>query len=372
MNVKLKLENLTKRFADLIAVNNLNLEVFEGEFVCFVGPSGCGKTTTLNMISGLEEPTRGDIILDDTVINRLPARKRDIGLIFQDYAIFQNMNVYDNLAFSLKAKKASREETDLIVKNVAERLYLTNILKKNTRLLTPGELQRIAIGRTMIMEPSVFLLDEPLDNLDADMRITMRGELKRLQKDLGKTMIYVTHDQEEAMSLADRLVVMDQAELQQFDTPQNIYNRPSNKFVAGFIGKLPMNFFEGGFIEESDKLIFTDKSQSLKLDISKHRKMIEESISGKDLCLGIRPEHFSIASIGEKDAFEVIADNIEVLGMVNVIEFHLEKELETRHRMMVPPEITPKIGDKIFTCFQPEKIYPIDPRSEKVLIYRES
>lgn len=368
MKTKLKLENLTKMFADVVAVNKLNLDVLDGEFVCFVGPSGCGKSTTLNMISGLEEPTKGNVILDGKVINGLPAKKRDIGLIFQDYAIFHNMNVYSNLAFSLKVKKTPKSETDRIVKNVAERLYLTDILEKNTGLLTPGELQRVAIGRTVVMEPSVFLLDEPLDNLDADMRITMRGELKRLQKDLGKTMVYVTHDQEEAMSLADRILVMNQAEFQQFDTPENIYNRPSNKFVAGFIGKLPMNFLEGQITEESGKIKFRDNSQSLTLDISNLRKKLDQSNSGKDLCLGIRPEHFSTDSLLKKDVFEVVIDNLEVLGMVNTIEFHLGCETETRHRMTVPPNILPKVGDRISVCVEKEKICVIEPKTEKVLM----
>ena len=367
MMAKLKMENLTKVFGDLVAVNNLNLEVLDGEFVCFVGPSGCGKTTTLNMLTGLEEPTRGNIIFDDKVINRVPARRRDIGLIFQDYAIFENMNVYDNLAFSLQVKKRPKEEIDHTVKSIAKRLYLTDMLATETPLLTPGELQRVAIGRTVIMGPSVFLLDEPLDNLDADMRITMRGELKRLQKDLGKTMIYVTHDQEEAMSLADRVVVMEGGKLQQFDSPHGIYNRPTNKFVAEFIGKLPMNFIDGYLNEASGELFFTDKHASLKLNISPHRQIIEKSTSDKELCLGVRPEHVSVVSPGENDSFEVIARNIQFLGMESVVEFRLKGESATGHRMTVPPEITPNVDDKIWVRFQIDKIHLIDPATEKVL-----
>jgi multiple sugar transport system ATP-binding protein len=363
------MESLTKVFGDLVAVNDLNLEILDGEFVCFVGPSGCGKTTTLNMLSGLEEPTRGNIVFDDKVINSLPARRRDIGLIFQDYAVFENMTVYDNLAFSLAVKKKPKEEVDGNVKGVAERLYLTDILETKTILLTPGQLQRVAIGRTVIMGPSIFLLDEPLDNLDADMRITMRGELKRLQKDLGKTMIYVTHDQEEAISLADRVVVMEGGKLQQFDTPQNIYNRPTNKFVAEFIGKLPMNFIDGYLKEESGELLFMDAHESLKLNISNRHQVFEgESISDKALCVGVRPEHISVVSAGEKDSFEVIVRNIQFLGMENVVEFRLKGETETRHRMMVPPEVVPKVDDSISVCLQMEKIHLIDPATEKTLV----
>lgn len=368
MGIKLRLENLTKVFGELVAVKNLNLDILDGEFICFLGPSGCGKTTTLNMLSGLEEPTEGRIILDAKVINHLPARLRDIGLIFQDYAIFENMNVYENLAFSLRAKKVHKDEIDRVVKEEAGRFQLTGMLYKDTRTLTPGDLQRVAIGRTVILAPSVFLLDEPLDNLDADMRITMRGELKRLQKDLGKTMVYVTHDQEEAMSLADRIVIMNLGELQQFDTPVNIYNRPTNKFVAGFIGKLPMNFIDCHLQEEAGKLILFDTNQTFQLDISKHRKRIESSIPGKELCLGIRPEHVSMASVSEKDSCEVTIRNIEVLGAENVVEFNLKGESGVVRRMTVPPEVIPNVDDRILIRFQQEKIHLLDHVKGIVLI----
>ena len=367
MTVKLKIENLRKVFGDLVAVNNLSLEILDGEFVCFVGPSGCGKTTTLNMLSGLERPTSGNIIFDNKVINNLPARKRDIGLIFQDYAVFENMNVYDNLAFSMQVKKRPKEEIDHAVKNVAERLYLTDMLGTKTSLLTPGELQRIAIGRTVIMGPSVFLLDEPLDNLDADMRITMRGELKRLQKNLGKTMIYVTHDQEEAMSLADTVAVMEGGEVQQFDSPEKIYNRPVNKFVAWFIGKLPMNFIDGCLKESPSGLLFTDSRASFTINVSFYRKIIEKSTSEKKLCLGVRPEHVKVVSSAESESFEVITRNTQFLGMENVVEFSLKNEPEVNYRMTVSPEITPNIDDKIWVRFQIDKVCFIDPATEKVL-----
>ena len=369
MTVKLKMENLTKAFGDLLAVIDLDLEILKGEFVCFVGPSGCGKTTTLNMLSGLEEPTKGNIVLDGKVINGLHARKRDIGMIFQDYAIFENMNVYENLAFSLVVKKRPREEIDRVVKSVSERLYLSDMLERKTTLLTPGELQRVAIGRTVIMGPSVFLLDEPLDNLDADMRITMRGELKRLQKDLGKTMIYVTHDQEEAMSLADRIVVMEGGRVQQFDTPKMVYNRPVNKFVASFIGKLPMNFIDGYVREESGELLFIGKQNSFRLNISNFRPVIEEkAVSAGELCLGIRPENISVVPSGGKDTLEVVASNVQFLGMENVVEFRLKSETETYHRITVPPEIVPEVDERIPIRIQMEKIHLIDAATEEVLL----
>lgn len=367
MTVKLKIENLRKVFGDLVAVNNLSLEISDGEFVCFVGPSGCGKTTTLNMLSGLERPTSGKIIFDNKVINNLPARKRDIGLIFQDYAVFETMKVYDNLAFSMQVKKMPKEEIDRAVKNVGERLYLTDMLETKASLLTPGELQRVAIGRTMIMAPSVFLLDEPLDNLDADMRITMRGELKRLQKNLGKTMIYVTHDQEEAMSLGDRIVVMEGGELQQFDSPENIYNRPQNKFVAGFIGKLPMNFIDGSLNESGGALFFADRQDSFRINVSRYRQTIQKSTSGKELGLGIRPENVAMASPAEGESYEVIVRNVQFFGVENVVEFGLKNETDPNYRMTVAPEIIPRIGDKIWVHFKTDKLYLIDPGTEEIL-----
>jgi multiple sugar transport system ATP-binding protein len=368
MGIKLKLENLTKVFGELVAVNKLDLDILDREFVCFLGPSGCGKTTTLNMLSGLEEPTEGKIILDGKVINHLPARLRDIGLIFQDYAIFENMNVYDNLAFSLKAQKTTKGEIERIVKEQARQFQLTPLLYKDTRTLNPGDLQRVAIGRTVIMAPSVFLLDEPLDNLDADMRITMRGELKRLQKELGKTMVYVTHDQEEAMSLADRIVIMDGGKLQQFDTPMNVYNHPANKFVAGFVGKLPMNFIDCSIKEEYGKLILFNKLQNFQLDISKQRKIVEESISGKELCLGVRPENITVVPTPGPDAFGVMVHNIEELGAENVVEFNFKGESGIVRRIILPPEVLPKLNEAMFLRFQIEKIHLIDPETEKVLI----
>jgi multiple sugar transport system ATP-binding protein len=367
--VKLKLDQLTKVFGDLMAVNDICIDIFDNEFVCILGPSGCGKTTTLNLLSGLEVPTSGNIILDDKVINKLPPQKRDIGLIFQDYALFENMNVYENLAFSMRVKRKTRDEVDSKVRKVAQAVEVSHILKKKYGSLNPGEMQRVAIGRTMISEPSVFLLDEPLDNLDADMRVTMRAELKRLQKDLGKTMIYVTHDQEEAMSLADRIVVMEQGLLQQMDSPQEIYNHPGNKFVAGFIGTPPMNFINCKLDLVSGKLMLSSLKGYFSMDVSEVGRHLYEGKVQKEVILGIRPENVSVnidGLNGEKGGGSIL--RVEPLGPEMVIEVALKGDPDNVIRALVDPGRIPGVGEPIEINFHQDKIHLIDPLSEEVLI----
>ncbi len=367
--VKLRLDHLTKTFGDLIAVNDFHMDIFDNEFVCLLGPSGCGKTTTLNMLSGIERPTSGNIILDDKVINKLPPQKRDIGLIFQDYALFENKNVYENLAFSMRVKRRPREEIDSKVREVARTVEVSHILEKKYQSLNPGEMQRVAIGRTMISEPSVFLLDEPLDNLDADMRVTMRAELKRLQKDLGKTMIYVTHDQEEAMSLSDRIAVMDLGVLRQIDTPQEIYNHPVNKFVAGFIGTPPMNFITCRLESVGGRLMLSSLEGAFSMDLSKVRQRFEGINLQKHIIVGSRPENVNIninGLLSEKGKAVVL--RVEPLGPEMVIEVALEGEPDNVIRALTDPGPIPRIGERIEIVFHHDKIHLIDPVTEKVLI----
>jgi len=367
--VKLKLEHLTKVFGDLIAVNDLCVDIFDNEFVCVLGPSGCGKTTTLNMFAGLERPTSGNIILDDKVINKLPPQKRDIGLIFQDYALFENMNVYENLAFSMRVKRRPRREVDSKVREVAQVVEVSHILKKKYGSLNPGEMQRVAIGRTMISGPSVFLLDEPLDNLDADMRVTMRAELKRLQKDLGKTMIYVTHDQEEAMSLADRIMVMESGLLQQMDTPQEIYNHPVNKFVAGFIGTPPMNFITCKLESVNGKLMLNSLKGAFSMDVSEVVRRLDEGKLQDEIIVGIRPENVSVNIDGsQSEKGKAIVLRVEPLGPELVIEVALEGEPDNVIRVLTEPGRIPGTGAEIEIIFRQDKIHLIDPMREKVLI----
>jgi multiple sugar transport system ATP-binding protein len=243
---EIRIEKLTKDFGSVLAVDELDLTVEDGTFMALLGPSGCGKTTTMNMISGLEQPTRGEIYFDDHPITRVDPGRRGVGFVFQNYAIFTHMSVYDNLAFGLRARrpKPSKSEIDAEVKRVSEIVGVSRHLERNANRLSVNDMQKVALGRSMIVRPSIFLLDEPFSNLDAAFRAYMRAELKHIQHELGQTMVYVTHDQVEAMGMADRIAVMDRGVLQQYGTPDDLYNRPANAFVAGFVGSTRINFLD--------------------------------------------------------------------------------------------------------------------------------
>ncbi len=241
---EIRIENLTKDFNGLLAVNQFELTVEDGTFMALLGPSGCGKTTTMNMISGLEKPTSGEIYFDGRPITKIDPGRRGVGFVFQNYAIFTHMSVYDNLAFGLRVRKPRppAEEIDAEVKRVAEVVGVGEQLQRNANRLSVNDMQKVALGRSMIVRPSIFLLDEPFSNLDSAFRAYMRAELKHIQRDLGQTMVYVTHDQVEAMSMADRIAVMHEGKLQQYGSPDDLYNRPANTFVAGFVGSVRINF----------------------------------------------------------------------------------------------------------------------------------
>jgi ABC-type sugar transport system ATPase subunit len=254
--ILLELQELRKEFDGFVAVEDLDLTIQAGEFICFLGPSGCGKTTTLRMIAGLETPTSGEIYLRGRKINDLIPQRRNIGLVFQNYALFWHMTVHDNLGFGLRIRGVSREETDRRVRNMAERFELESLLPVKARRLDLSAMQRVAVARTLLTDPHLLLFDEPLNNIRPGLREMLRAELKRLQKELNRTMIYVTHDQEEAMTLGDRILVMNAGKAEQLDTPRQIYLHPKTLFVADFIGRPSMNFIEAEFQEEKDKISF--------------------------------------------------------------------------------------------------------------------
>src|SRR5450759_2591594 len=235
-------EHVTKKFGDVIAVDDFNLEINDGEFMVFVGPSGCGKTTSLRMIAGLEDITEGVVKIADRVVNDVPPKDRDIAMVFQSYALYPHMSVYDNLAFGLKLRKVPKKDIDRRVKEAAETIQLTSLLQRKPKELSGGQRQRVALGRAIVREPAVFLMDEPLSNLDAKLRVQTRAEIARLHQRLKTTSVYVTHDQVEAMTMVQRIAVISQAKLQQVGPPQELYDPPLNKFVAGFIGSPSMNF----------------------------------------------------------------------------------------------------------------------------------
>jgi len=287
-NVTLK--NLSKVYKDGIrAVNNVSLEIPDREFVVLVGPSGCGKSTTLRMIAGLEDITEGEIFIENVLVNHVPAKNRDIAMVFQNYALYPHMTVYENLAFGLKLRRYPRKEIERRVHESAEILGLTmDMLKRRPKELSGGERQRVAVGRAIVRKPKVFLFDEPLSNLDAKLRVQMRMELQKLHNRLQSTMIYVTHDQVEALTLGDRIVVMHHGLVQQVADPVNLYERPHNKFVAGFIGSPPMNFLKGTIFAEEGDYYFQDRG--LKLRILPHFYSRIAQYKGQLVTMGIRPE----------------------------------------------------------------------------------
>ena len=285
-----RLEGVSKKYDTSVVVSDVNLEINDKEFVVLVGPSGCGKSTTLRMIAGLEEITEGKIYIDDRIVNDVPPKDRDIAMVFQNYALYPHMSVYDNLAFGLKMRKYSKDEIRRRVQQAAEILGINEMLSRKPKALSGGQRQRVALGRAIVRKPKVFLFDEPLSNLDANLRVQMRTEISRLHKQIETTMIYVTHDQIEAMSMGDRIVVMKDGIVHQVDTPLAIYGKPVNRFVAGFIGSPTMNFIEGKFVPD-DKIYFESSGDDLRFMLPDSEQVRLRDWTGKETILGIRPEH---------------------------------------------------------------------------------
>lgn len=287
MNVRFV--NVTKTFGSSVVVDELTLEVEDGEFVVLLGPSGCGKTTSLRMLAGLEELTAGDIFIGEELVNSIPAQKRDVAMVFQSYALYPHMTVAENISYPLRVRRMARDEIKRRVERVAQMLEIVSLLERRPRELSGGERQRVALARAVVREPRVYLMDEPLSNLDAKLRVQMRGELKRLQHGLGTTTVYVTHDQAEAMTLAHRVAVMRRGRLQQFDTPMNIYNLPANRFVAEFVGNPGMNFIEGSVDYGARR--FANNNLSLALSGAQLDRLNNQ----RRVALGIRPEHMEVS-----------------------------------------------------------------------------
>lgn len=283
-----KYDHVWKKYGDVVAVQDLNLDILDKEFLVLVGPSGCGKTTALRCLAGLEEITQGEVSIGGQVVNDVAPKDRDIAMVFQSYALYPHMTVYDNMAFGLKLRKMPKDQIDARVKESARTLGIENLLKRKPKELSGGQRQRVAVGRAIVREPKVFLFDEPLSNLDAKLRVQTRAELSKLHKRLATTFIYVTHDQTEAMTMASRIAVMSKARLQQLDTPQMLYDHPANLFVAGFIGSPAMNFFNGKLVSEGDKIV-ADLG-SFKLHLPDKDKELYQDMVGKDIIFGIRPE----------------------------------------------------------------------------------
>lgn len=315
MNISFK--KVTKRFGQSLVVDDLNLEIADGEFVVLLGPSGCGKTTTLRMLAGLEDATAGDIHIGVERVNHVPTQERDVAMVFQSYALYPHMTVAENIAYPLRVRKVSKHEMNARVERVATMLEIGSLLARKPRDLSGGERQRVALARAVVREPRVYLMDEPLSNLDAKLRVQMRGELKRLQQSLGTTTVYVTHDQAEAMTLAHRVAVMRGGRLQQFDTPLNIYHRPANRFIAEFVGSPGMNFLEG----RCDLAARTFVSGAFALPLTNAQL---ERINGHErVTLGVRPEHVHVSLTRQAGDFPATVYVTELMGNETLVFLQL-------------------------------------------------
>lgn len=308
-----KLDNIKKEYdGGVVAVKGVTVDILDKEFVVLVGPSGCGKSTTLRMIAGLEDISAGTLMIDNKVMNDIPPKDRDIAMVFQNYALYPHMSVYENMAFGLKLRKFPKEEIDKRVREAAKILGIEDYLDRKPKALSGGQRQRVAVGRAIVRKPKVFLFDEPLSNLDAKMRVQMRTEISKLHQRLGATMIYVTHDQTEAMTMGDRIVVMKDGDVMQIDTPLNLYNNPANKFVAGFIGSPAMNFLSGNIVA-SGGMKFVEKGTHLEVEIPKSKQKMLKPYLGTEVWLGVRPEHISV-SVSKKTKIKGNVEVVEPMG----------------------------------------------------------
>ncbi len=354
---------MSKLFGETKAVDNVDLQVNDGEFMVLLGPSGCGKTTTLRLIAGLEKPTSGLILFDDMVVNDLEPKDRRIAMVFQDYALYPHMKVFDNMALNLQVRGLSREEIRRKVWETAELLGIKHLLERKPAQLSGGEQQRVALGRAIVREPSVFLMDEPLSNLDAALRAKMRGELKKLQERLKTTTIYVTHDQIEAMVMANRIAVMRSGRVQQIGSPQEIYNRPANRFVAEFVGSPKMNIFEATLIiDESPRLSTGSFDISLPASIV---KLMGESNSGTELLVGVRPEDVLVSTTSDKDYIESTIYLVEDVGNLSFVTLQAGDVLIVAQ---APPSVGLKVGEKAYFKLLAEKLHIFDKKTEKLII----
>ena len=361
---RVRLENLTKRFGDVVAVNNLSYEAGDGEFMCMLGPSGCGKTTTMRMIAGVERPDEGDIFIGDVLVNDVSPKDRDVAMMFQSYALYSHKTVYKNLAFPLEKHKVPKDEIKGRVKEVAEILGINHLLDRLPKQLSGGEKQRVALGRAMVRKPEAYLLDEPLTNLDAKLRAHMRAELKKLREELKTTIIYATPDQLEAMSMADRIAVMNFGKLLQCDTPGAIYNHPKNLFVAGFIGSPAMNFIDCTFVERERKA-FLDAGEFL-YDVTELKDLIKDRYTSPELMLGIRPEHITISKKRfSKDSIEAEIYVIEPTRPDVIVSINVGAKML---KALAPEAFRGDIGENVWITFDRSKIYVFDKKTENAII----
>jgi len=367
-------KNVHKSFGNTVVITDLNLEIADKEFLVFVGPSGCGKSTSLRMLAGLEEVTSGEIYIGDRLVNNVAPKDRDVAMVFQSYALYPHMTVYDNMAFGLRLRKTPKHEIDRRVNEAAKSLGLideakgVNLLDRRPRQLSGGQRQRVAVGRAIVREPAVFLLDEPLSNLDAKLRVQSRAEISKLHQRLGTTFIYVTHDQVEAMTMGTRIAVLNEGELQQVDSPSNLYNNPTNVFVAGFIGSPSMNFFDASLKQEDDNLIV--ETAAFKLTIPPKYTEPFRSHAGSDVILGVRPEDihdYEYQPSGITPAR--VHTNVEVVEqMGNEIVVYLNND-GISYISRMDPRTSAHVGGTMDVAFALDNIHLFDANTKLSLAY---
>jgi multiple sugar transport system ATP-binding protein len=357
------LKDLGKKFDEVVAVRDVNLTIKDQEFIVLVGPSGCGKSTTLRMIAGLEEISSGEIYIGERLVNDLPPKDRDIAMVFQNYALYPHMTVYDNMAFGLKMRKFPKPEIDKRVREAAQMLGIQDLLTRKPRQLSGGQRQRVAVGRAIVRHPQVFLFDEPLSNLDAKLRVQMRVELKRLHERLETTAIYVTHDQVEAMTLGDRVVVMKDGVVQQVGDPLGIYQKPRNRFVAGFIGSPAMNFLDCAVTGNGELAV---ESQGLRVSVPPAQKAALERYKGKTVTLGVRPEDIREATPADPASYrlDAVVEVVEPLGNEILLDVRVG-----RHPLVarVPPTSRVRIHEQVPLSLNPDRLHFFDTQSEQAI-----
>ncbi len=355
--------NLQKTDKGVVAVQQFNLDIADQEFIVLVGPSGCGKSTTLRMIAGLEEISDGELYIDGKLMNDVAPKDRDIAMVFQNYALYPHMTVYENMAFSLKLRKVPKAEIDKKVREAAEILDITQYLGRRPKALSGGQRQRVAIGRAIVRDPAVFLMDEPLSNLDAKLRNQMRAEIIKLRKRINTTFIYVTHDQTEAMTLGDRIVIMRDGYIQQIGTPQEVFNNPRNLFVAGFIGTPQMNFFDAKLLREGEKFFVEIGGVKIELDKEKEARLLANDVQTQEVTLGVRPEHTVVADEG-------IAATVDVSEMMGS-SVHLHVNAAGKDVIIIVPTIDVKghyaMGDTVHFTFNGNVAHVFSKETEKNL-----
>lgn len=359
-------DHVTKQFGKVTALKDITLHIEDREFLVLVGPSGCGKTTALRLIAGLEDPTKGNILIDGKVINDVPPKDRDVAMVFQSYALYPHMTVFDNMAFGLRLRKVPKHEIRRRVREAAEMLGIEDLLDRYPRQLSGGQRQRVAVGRAIVRQPKVFLFDEPLSNLDAKLRVQTRAELSKLHKRLQTTFVYVTHDQVEAMTMADRIAIMNEGVIQQVDTPQKVYDEPANLFVAGFIGSPSMNFFPARLRQEEGRL-YVDMG-AFAVEVPEDRRALYAPYVGRRVIFGLRPEHMYHPDFAPKgiqgQPVEGRVDIIEPMGSEKYVYL---RSGEYTFVARVDPRSDYRLGERGVVLFDMSRMHLFDPETESAI-----